>query len=128
MKPSPRIFLTKIALSIFGGFALLASSISLASEPAPDPQFDDPATVILLAAKDEREKKNKRNKKNKADKEGVQCKRVRKTGSNRIQRVCTTRKQREKANEESTAWLHEQQREQERIEAASQDTGSVSPN
>ena len=117
---SPQKFLTNITLSIIAGFALLAGSISLASEPLADSQFNNPTTVMLIAAKDNK-------KAAKADKEGVQCKRVRKTGSNRIQRVCTTREQRERASKESMEWQRESQIEQERINAASQDAGS-SPN
>lgn len=59
--------------------------------------------------------------------EGRKCKRTRKTGSNRITRVCTTRAEREKAHNESTAWLREKQLEQERLLIDYRDTGSVTP-
>ena len=62
---------------------------------------------------------------------GVQCKRVKKIGSNRIQRVCTTAAQRKKqdaSNKESQEWLEEQQRSQELYETETIQNQGSSPN
>ena len=58
--------------------------------------------------------------------EGVRCKRTRKTGSNRIIRVCTTRAQREGRKSASDVFLREQQLDQERYMIENADTGGIS--
>jgi hypothetical protein len=60
--------------------------------------------------------------------EGKKCKRIRKTGSNRITRVCTTRAQREARAAESNEFLREQQLQQERFMIENAGEGGVSPN
>jgi hypothetical protein len=59
--------------------------------------------------------------------EGRKCKRIRKTGSNRITRVCTTQAQRDEANSASNEFLREQQIRQERHMIENAAAGAPSP-
>ena len=60
--------------------------------------------------------------------EGRRCKRTRKTGSNRITRVCTTRAQREARTAASNEFLKEQQLKQETYMIQNAGEGGVSAN
>jgi hypothetical protein len=55
--------------------------------------------------------------------DGRKCKRIRKTGSNRITRVCTTSAERDARSAESNEFLREQQIRQERGIIENADTG-----
>jgi len=111
--------LTACLISIIGAVFLLTLTMGVAFADDPETGIADIPPAELPAAED--------NEPPPFD-EGVRCKRTRKTGSNRIIRVCTTRSQREEAKSASNEFLREQQLRQETFMIETAREGGVSPN
>jgi len=117
MKLFPAL-LSRPAISVLAFVIFFTLSSTMVAAEEPDPTIANIPVEELPGAED--------NEVPEVD-EGRKCKRIRKTGSNRITRVCTTRAQREEANSASAEFLREQQMDQERYMIENANAGAPTP-